>query len=150
MPSNYCDRSCEELVLSEVLVASLFILIPYCYIPGAFIVHLVKEKACKSKHLQLVSGTNMTAYWTAHFAFDLTLYFLLTALVSLVFLAYGTDSAEVFVGDVQSFLCTCCLTFGYGLSVLPFSYLVARRFENHSSAQLAVIVSLTYCCCSRH
>ena len=119
--------------------ASMFILIPFCYIPGAFIVFIVKEKTCKSKHLQLVSGVNMTSYWCSTYLYDVSLFFLLTTLVMLVFLMYGTDSAEVFVGDFKSFCCTALLTFGYGLSVLPFAYLLARRFDNHSSAQIAVI-----------
>jgi len=119
--------------------ASMFILIPFCYIPGAFIVFIVKEKTCKSKHLQLASGVDMTSYWSSTYLYDVSLFLILTILVMLVFLMYGTDSAEVFVGDFESFCCTALLTFGYGLSVLPFAYLLARRFDNHSSAQIAVI-----------
>jgi ATP-binding cassette subfamily A (ABC1) protein 3 len=105
----------------------MFILIPYCYIPGAFIVFLVKERTCKSKHLQLVSGVSMGSYWIAHYIWDVTLFAILTACVMIIFLIYSVDdAAAVFVGDVESFFCTMVLTFGYGLSVLPFSYLLAR------------------------
>merc|ERR1712125_154959 len=53
------------------LFASLFLLIPYCYIPAAFCVFLVKERVTKSKHLQLVSGVNMTSYWVSSYLWDL-------------------------------------------------------------------------------
>ena len=120
-------------------VAALFLLIPYCYIPGAFIVFLVKERVSKSKHLQLVSGTNMTSYWFATYLWDLTLFFILTVLIMIIFLLYGNESAQVFVGDLESFLATATLTFGYGTSVLPFSYLLSRSFINPSSAQISVV-----------
>jgi hypothetical protein len=128
--------------ISSFPVASLFLLIPYCYIPGAFIVFTVQEKSCKSKHLQLVSGVDVRSYWISNYAFDASVFLLLTLLVMAVFMFYGSDSAEVFVGDLESFFCTMALTFGYGLSILPFAYLCSRRFNNHSSAQIAVIVSL--------
>jgi hypothetical protein len=121
------------------IVAALFLLIPYCYIPGAFIVFLVKERISKSKHLQLVSGVNMTSYWLATYLWDLTLFCVLTFLIMAIFMLYGNDSAQVFVGDVESFLATAALTFGYGMSILPFSYLLARNFKNPSTAQISVI-----------
>ena len=121
------------------IVTALFLLIPYCYIPGAFITFLVKERVSKSKHLQLVSGVNMTSYWLATYLWDLSLFALLTVLVMMVFVLYGSESAQVFVGDIESFIATATLTFGYGMSVLPFSYLLSRNFENPSTAQISVI-----------
>ena len=132
------QQSLEVKTVLSVL-ASMFILIPYCLIPGFFVVYLVKEKSSKSKHLQLVSGTDLTAYWISSYLFDVSRFSILTVLVMPVFLLYGQDSAQVFVGSPEAFLCTALLTFGYGLSVLPFSYLLARGFSNHSSAQIAVI-----------
>jgi len=120
-------------------LASLFLLIPYCYIPAAFIVFLVKERVSKSKHLQLVSGVNMSAYWIATYLWDMCLYLVLTGFIMAVFAIYGTDSAQVFVGSAQSFFCTLALTFGYGLSSLPFAYLFSRNFSNHSTAQISVM-----------
>jgi len=128
-PLPLTSQQTIEVKTALSIIASLFILIPYCYVPGAFIVFLVKEKTCKSKHLQLVSGVNLSSYWAAHYLFDITVFLLLTVLIMLVFLAYGSDSAEVFVGDAESFFCTMALTFGYGLSILPFSYLIARSFQ---------------------
>jgi hypothetical protein len=43
-----------QFILS--LLSAIFILIALCYAPAAFVTFVVKERACKSKHLQLVSG----------------------------------------------------------------------------------------------
>ena len=138
-PLPLTNQQAIEVQTILSVLASLFLLIPYCYIPAAFIVFLVKERVSKSKHLQLVSGVNMSAYWFATYLWDLSLFLVLSVLVMAAFLLYGNESAVVFVGDTDSFLCTFLLTFGYGLSALPFAYLLSRMFENHSSAQIAVM-----------
>lgn len=122
------EQSLEIKAVLSILT-SFFVMIPFGMVPGAFVVFLVKERACKSKHLQLVSGCNVAAYWIGHYLWDISIYFVLTVLAALVFLMYGNDSAEVFVGDTSAFFCTAALIFGYGLSILPFSYLIARRFR---------------------
>ena len=127
------QQSLEIKTMLSVL-ASMFILIPYCLIPGAFVVFLVREKSCKSKHLQLVSGTDLTAYWVSSYLYDVSRFILLTLIIMMVFMIYGRDAAQVFVGTTEAFFCTVLLTLGYGLSILPFAYLLARRFDNHSSA----------------
>eukprot|EP00520_Triparma_pacifica_P008709 CAMPEP_0118657482 /NCGR_PEP_ID=MMETSP0785-20121206/14045_1 /TAXON_ID=91992 /ORGANISM="Bolidomonas pacifica, Strain CCMP 1866" /LENGTH=2195 /DNA_ID=CAMNT_0006550409 /DNA_START=65 /DNA_END=6648 /DNA_ORIENTATION=+ len=121
------------------LFASLFILIPYCYIPAAFVVFVVRERACKSKHLQLVSGVTIEAFWLSTFLFDVFLYFFLTLLIMLCFTIFGPASAEVFVGSTESFFCTFLVTFLYGTSSLPFAYYLSRNFTNHTTAQISVM-----------
>ena len=128
-----------EIQTTLSVLASLFLLIPYCYIPAAFIVFLVKERVSKSKHIQLVSGVNVSSYWISAYLWDLSLFFGLSVLIILVFLIYGRESAAVFVGDTESLLATFVLTFGYGLASLPFAYLLSRFFSNHSSAQIAIM-----------
>jgi len=121
------------------ILAAIFLLIPFGYVPGAFIVFLVKERVSKSKHVQLISGVQLTSYWLSSYAWDLSLFGILTFLVMMVFLMYGTESAKVFVGDAESFFATATIIFGYGCSVLPFSYLMARNSKNSGSAQISVI-----------
>ena len=121
------------------LFASLFILIPYCYIPAAFTVFIVRERASKSKHLQLVSGVRLSAYWLSTYAFDICLFAVLTFFIMCAFTMYGAEAAKVFVGEWHSFLATLLLTFFYGTSSLPFSYLLSRNFTNHTTAQIGIM-----------
>ena len=129
-------QEAEILVILSIL-ASLFLLIPLGYVPGAFLPYIVRERRSKCKHLQLCSGVSVTSYWIATYAFDMTLFFLLTVLVMIVFLCYGAKSAEVFVGDVESFFATTTVLLGYGSSIIPFTYLIGRTSTNPSSAQVA-------------
>jgi len=120
------QQTIEVKVILSVL-AGMFVLIPFCYVPGAFVVVLVKETIVKSKFLQLASGAKESAYWVSSYLWDMTLYSVLVVLVMLVMVGY--KSADVFVGDASSFFCTMALFWAYGLSIMPFSYLVARRFR---------------------
>jgi len=138
------EQAIEVQTILSIL-AGLFLLIPYCYIPGAFVVFLVKERVSKSKHLQLVSGVDLTSYWVSTYLWDMTLFAVITGLLMLVFFLYGSKSAVVFVGNAQSAIASAALTFGYGLSILPFSYLLSRMFNNHSSAQIAIMAIVFIC-----
>jgi ATP-binding cassette subfamily A (ABC1) protein 3 len=54
----------EELRVKLVLavLSALFVLIPFCYIPASAAVFVVKERASKAQHLQLVSGASACYY----------------------------------------------------------------------------------------
>jgi len=132
-------QSTEVLVALSVL-ASLFLLIPLGYIPAAFSVYLVKERSCKSKHLQLVSGVDMTSFWISTYVWDMILYCILIVLVMIVFMLFGRESTtRVFVGDSDTALATFLLMLSYGFSSLPFAYIFSRFFVNHSTAQISIL-----------
>ena len=72
------------LVLSEAatirmylsLLASLFLLIPFSYIPASFAIFVVKERTVKAKLVQLVSGVRPFTYWLATYTWDVLQYVL--------------------------------------------------------------------------
>lgn len=132
------SQSLEDKIFVSVL-AAMFILIPFCYVPGAFVVVIVKESCVKAKFIQMISGAKESTYWVSTYLWDLTLYSLVVVLVLLVMTCF--QSSDAFMGSGSTFLCTLALLIGYGLSIMPFSYLIARRFNNPSSAQLAVIIT---------
>jgi ABC-type multidrug transport system fused ATPase/permease subunit len=121
------------------IIAAMLLAIPFNYIPAAFTVFLVKERSCKSKHLQLVSGVDMSAYWISNYLWDICLYFILTILAMVGFLCFG-DVAAVFIGSIPSFFCTLAMIFGYGLSSLPFAYIFSRFFDNAPNAQISIMI----------
>ena len=84
-------------------LAGLFVLIPFCYIPASVAAFVVKERTCKAKHLQLVSGTNAAVYWLAHYTWDMALYTLLSAACMLVFYLYNEPA---FVGNGEQADCS--------------------------------------------
>jgi ABC-type multidrug transport system ATPase subunit len=121
------------------IFAVLSTLIPLCFVPSALIVFVVKEKGCKSKHVQLVSGVRLSSFWIANYIWDMMMYSVLVALVMATLAFYGPNSAQVFMGDTASVFATAFLFFGYGVSALPFAYLICRTHESSSDAQISVL-----------
>ena len=121
------------------IIASVLLAIPFNYIPAAFAVFLVKERAVKSKHLQLVSGVDMLSYWVSAYIWDMILYMLLSVLIMVTLLCFG-DISAVYTGTMSSFFCTFTMVVGYGVSSLPFAYLLSRLFDNPPNAQISIMI----------
>ncbi len=45
------------------MLAALFVLVPLCYLSGAFAISPVVEEASQAHHLQLLSGCPPLIYW---------------------------------------------------------------------------------------
>jgi ABC-type multidrug transport system ATPase subunit len=127
-----------RIILS--LLTSIFILVPLCYIPAAFIAFLVKERVSKSKHLQIVSGISPYLYWIATYSWDISLFLILIAFIFIALAIFGQNAAKVFIGDSISSLCLFCLLITYGMSCVPLCYLYSFGFTNFSTAQIAIMV----------
>jgi hypothetical protein len=117
------------------IFAALFVLIPFCYLPASFIIFVVKERSCKAKHLQLVSGVTPTSYWASTYSFDMINYALVCVAVIIVFICYQNDS---FTGDSGTTFATFLLFFLYGLAVIPLAYALSFIFNNHTAAQVGI------------
>lgn len=68
-----------NLMFSMMIVTALYIYFP------------VKEIGCKSKHLQLVSGTKVWIFWITALICDCLIYTVSVALVIIVFLGFQLD-----------------------------------------------------------
>eukprot|EP01041_Mallomonas_annulata_P006632 gene6631-13438_t len=128
-----------ELKILLSIFASLFILIPLCYIPASFITFIVRERVSKSKHLQIVSSVSPYLYWTATYMWDMFLYSILTVCVMCVFYIYGTAASSVFVGTSENAFAVFILIFMFGASCIPLCYIYSFFFENHSTAQISIM-----------
>jgi hypothetical protein len=126
-----------KIILS--VLASLFILLPLCYIHASFITFIVRERTSKSKHLQLVSSVSPYTYWAATYLWDGFLFLLFDLLVIACFYMYGQEAASIFVGSAEATGTVFLLLFFYGLSILPLCYLYSMFFENHSTAQISIM-----------
>lgn len=131
------DQSLQiKIILS--LLTSVFILVPLCYIPAAFVSFLVRERVSKSKHLQIACGVQPALYWTAAYLWDLSLFAILTGFILMAFYIVGQSAASVFVGSAISNLAVLCLVMVYGASAIPLNYLYSLAFTNHSTAQISI------------
>ena len=117
-------------------IFAVLVLIPFSFIPSNFVSFVVKEKQCRAKHVQVVSGANLVAYWSSTFLFDLASYMCTVFLAFVVFFMGGKDGL---VGDFESFIATFLLFLFYGIAASWSSYLISFMFADHTSAQNAVL-----------
>jgi hypothetical protein len=129
-----------EIQVLLAFLTSIFILIPLCYIPAAFVAFVVRERSSKSKHIQFVSSVSPVNYWFATYVWDMCLFLVLDLVVMIAFFIYGTSTSRVFVGDARAGGAVFLLLVTYGLSILPLNYLYSMFFENHSTCQITVTV----------
>jgi hypothetical protein len=135
-PMPITAKQAIQIKIIISLFTSIFILIPLCYIPSAFIVFIVKERVCKSTHLQFVSSVSPYLYWVSVYIWDVAQYSILTLLTMCFFFIYGKESSQVFVNSAQSTLAVFLLLFFYGTSIIPLAYLYSLTFTNYSTAQV--------------
>jgi len=138
-PLPITAKQALEIKVILSIFASLFILVPLCYIPASFVSFVVKERTSKSKHLQLVSGVSPFLYWISTYIWDFSLYTVLTALMMAAFFVYGRQSAQVFISTNDASTCVFLLVWLYGASSIPLSYIYSFAFENHSTAQISIM-----------
>lgn len=118
----------------KTAIIGIMLIIPFFMIPATFISWVVKEKECKAKHLQLVSGMSYYIYWMANFVFDIASYLVTMILVFIFFAAFDQ---KTYIGE--HFLPTFVFLLLFGTSAISFVYFVSFFFKEHSNAQTAVI-----------
>lgn len=124
----------------EAYAAALSVLGAMSFVPAAVAAAVVKERECKAKHLQLVSGAPVLSYWLSFLLGDFLLYLCTFALLMVVFAAFAV--AEFTTGaDGRA---TAGLLLLYGPASSAMTYLASFAFTSHSSAQSARARS---CCC---
>ncbi len=62
------------IVCVAQVLAALFVLVPLCYLSGAFTINPVVEEASQAHHLQLLSGCPPFIYWAGTYVSFLLAY----------------------------------------------------------------------------
>ncbi|CAD2215521.1 ATP-binding protein cassette protein subfamily A, member 8 [Angomonas deanei] len=119
------------------LMIACIIMIPFTFIPSTFVGWIVKERECKARHLQNVSGLSFYIYWVSNFVFDLACYIITMFLVIAVF---GIFQRKEYIEGVN-LAATVVLFFMYGLSGILMAYAVNFIFNSHSTAQNVVMLA---------
>ncbi|KAJ9453785.1 ABC transporter A family member 1 [Diplonema papillatum] len=128
----------QKLVASiQVIIVGIFIMIPFTFIPSNFVSFIVKERECKAKHVQVVSGVHVVAYWTSALVFDILSYCLTLVLAYALFFL---DDRKELIGGLDVFFATFILFFLYGLSTITNSYFLSFLFTSHTAAQNSVMI----------
>jgi ATP-binding cassette, subfamily A (ABC1), member 3 len=119
--------------------AATIIMIALAIVPASFAAYVVREKEVGAKHMQLISGVSIGAYWLSLFVFDV-LSALVPAALTIIILAVF-DVRDFISADGHRIHALVAL-FGLYAAALPGSiHLLSFLFTSHTSAQNAALMS---------
>ena len=119
--SDNAERSNSTLVF--------FVAVAFALIPANFITLIIKERETNSKHLQIISGISLIAYWTSNFISELVKYYFTGGICLIIIKLFDSFPKNFWV-----------LYLLYGPSMVSFTYLFSFWFNDESSAQNVVIL----------
>jgi len=120
----------------NAFIFGMLVVIPFTFIPSTFVGWVVRERECKAKHLQLVSGLDYVLYWISTFLFDIMSYFV--TIVG-VFIIFAIFDREEYLGNGKAAAATILVFLLYGLAGTTGSYALSFAFDSHSTAQNVVM-----------
>lgn len=121
-PPTYMTKVVRETSNSGTIV--FMSAISYSMMITAIVSYLVVERISGLKHLQVISGMNLKAYWVGNFAFDfIKMQFTIGITMALLF---GFDLG--YTGAWATYL-------ALPLGIIPFSYAMSFWFTVDSAAQ---------------
>ncbi|KPA77108.1 putative ABC transporter [Leptomonas pyrrhocoris] len=133
MPRTVNERVSQDAI--KTILMGAIIMIPFTFLPSNVVAWVVKERECKARHLQNVSGLSFYVYWLTNFLFDIAAYVLTMCLVLVIFACF--NRSEYIANDRIGAIFV--LFFIYGLSSTTTGYMCSFFFEEHSNAQTIVM-----------
>merc|ERR1719183_2242789 len=116
------------------LLAVIFVMIAFSFLPASYALFVVRERETKAKHQQTVSGVSNFAYWTSTWLWDFTSFMLPMVLTLLMLQLFDVEAmiGEAFTAVVLLLIC-------YGASVSTFVYCLSSFFRSPSMAQNSLL-----------
>ncbi|TMW69302.1 hypothetical protein Poli38472_001458 [Pythium oligandrum] len=118
-------------------LASMVVMLAFAFVPAALIAFIVKEKepTQDAKTLQWISGMSLKSYWWSNYTHDIVLTF-----VSVVVALLTTPFSNRTLAGSSEVLALVLLFVTHALAIVPMTYLYARRFQKHATAQTSMLV----------
>ncbi|KAJ9441057.1 ABC transporter A family member 1 [Diplonema papillatum] len=135
-PLPFSDYTRDMIDGFIAITIGISLLVPFAFIPANFISFLVEERESKAKHVQLVSGVQLSAYWASTFAWDFVSFCFSSMLSFIVFFLF--DRTE-YVGSLSTFMALVALFFFYGLCAISSTYLMSFYFASQTTAKNIVM-----------
>ncbi|MEQ2234032.1 Retinal-specific ATP-binding cassette transporter, partial [Ilyodon furcidens] len=136
-PLNLTKEQLSEvtvLTTSVDAVVAICVIFAMSFIPASFVLYLIQERVTKAKHLQFVSGVSPLVYWVANFFWDMMNYFLSTAMVVGIFIAFDKKCYT----SPTNLPALIALLLLYGWSVTPMMYPMSYVFNIPSTAYVSL------------
>ncbi|KAH9598703.1 hypothetical protein LSM04_000214 [Trypanosoma melophagium] len=120
------------------VICGIFILLPFTFIPSNTVSFMVRENQSGSRHLQWLAGANFFAFWLSSMVFDFCCFLFTEALAMAIFVIFKRTE---FIGNAQTVWATLALFSSFGLSSIPFSYVISFFFSSSFVAQNVVLIA---------
>lgn len=72
----------------------MYIALSLAFVSSFYILFYVKERVCKSKHLQMVSGANVCIFWLTAYVFDIILFMMTIVAILITFICFQEDGFQ--------------------------------------------------------
>ena len=106
------------------------------FLASSFAVFLISESTTKAKHLQFVSGVQLTNFWLSTYLWDLINFMVPSLIICLLFWAVGVDA----YGTEGRAWITLLMLFLTGWAVIPFTYLLSFLFNDPATGFIRVLL----------
>ncbi|CAG9567181.1 putative ATP-binding cassette subfamily A,member 1 [Leishmania major strain Friedlin] len=134
LPSSFALASERSI---KLLLTAIIILVPFTFLPANCVAWVVKERECRSRHLQDICGLRYLVYWFSNFVFDFTAYAVTMLLVVTILAVFRR---EEYIG-VDTAGATFTLLSVFGFCSTTTAYFLQFFFATHSSAQSIVMAT---------
>lgn len=126
----------EDLI--KIMVLLVFIM---TYWPAIFIGFYIKERNCKAKLLQMISGVNKVTYWITSWIFDYFLFYLIIVAITIFIICFQLP----FFSTMEEIMKLFFIINVYAFTILPMIYLFSYLFKNNSTGELMVPILTIFC-----
>ena len=130
---RYEDGETVEPPSDSTFVTSLFVVMGSAVLTSSLVVFPVYERRNNSKHLQMVSGIDKTAYWLCHWAADMAQMIVPIAAIMIVFAAFDVDTYR---GDLDAVF---VLLSSFVASSVTYTHLCGFFFRNEFYAFIGTV-----------
>ena len=106
------------------------------FLASSFAVFLITENRTKAKHLQVVSGVQLSNFWLSTYLWDIINWMIPSLIICLLFWAAGVDAYGT---DGRAWI-TFLILFLTGWAIIPFTYLLSFLFKEPASGYIRVLL----------
>lgn len=106
------------------------------FLSSSFAVFLIQEIATKAKHLQFISGIQLSNFWISRLLWDLFVYSIPCLLIILMFLISGLEAYSTEGRAGVAFV----IFLMHGWAVIPLTYLLSFMFKEPSTGYARIII----------
>lgn len=107
---------------TQAIDFAVIISIALALIPSVTLAHIISERESKVKHLQMVSGVSLPAYWGANLISDILKMYIPIGIIIGLNAAFSLEYEGVWI-----------LLLLYPISVVPFTYLTSFLFTRDTT-----------------